>query len=259
MRILSAIILIFLGVYYSYSQEYLVVAKSGLVIRDQPTLKSNRIGKYEENKIIKVVKETTFGLEVESINGFWFQVSYDNKPAYVFSGFLKAIDKVAPQEMALNFYKWYLKNYYEQGGIQETPSIEQDQKNTFYLDYDSHKKSLDSTGYFSEKYFDNNLDSYKACEEALLKVSHEKVQQCGCNPAEFTGNECTFSFYSVWTNCQGEPVDTVELDAYVETTEGVLVTINLGYMFQGKNYEYSKSRVLMINENGKWKISKIDV
>jgi len=259
MRTYIIILFLSVNIHISFGQEYSVTAKSGLTVREKPSIRSKRIGKLEENKIVKIIENTNIQFEVENTKGFWLKLNFKGKQAYVYSGFLRPVTEITPQEIALNFYKWYLKNHYEQGGIYETPSIEMDENKTFYLDYENYKSSIKSTRYFSEKYFENNLQIYKDCEKALLNVNYEDVQECGCNPAEFTERNCVFSFYYVWTNGQGESLNTATLGSSKVNENNAVIIINVGYKGEEQNYEYSKPNVYMIKENGKWKISKIKV
>ncbi|ADV51294.1 hypothetical protein Celal_4051 [Cellulophaga algicola DSM 14237] len=84
------LVLIFFS-FYSFSQkEYSVTAKSGLSVRDTPSIAGKKIGKLEFDEKIVLLEETDFSFSTEHINGFWVKVKSNSiGEGYVFNGFLK--------------------------------------------------------------------------------------------------------------------------------------------------------------------------
>jgi len=80
------------------NQEYYAIAPSGLLIRNQPSLKGDKIGKIRYSEKVKLTKDTGIELSIKDegrvISGNWVYVltnSYINNEqvkGYVFSGFL---------------------------------------------------------------------------------------------------------------------------------------------------------------------------
>lgn len=163
-----------------------------------------------------------------------------------------------PQAVALNFYKWYLKDIYLKKYV-ESPEITLTKDSIYVLDATKHKEFLQTSGYFSPKFYDNEITVFKNCENKLKFVKWKEVEESGAiNPADYVeGNECNFTFYQVWTNGQGETINKAEIDKYSTKGDTSLVVIKLSDSLQGG--VYSKPYVSMVKENGKWKISKIKI
>ncbi len=79
-----------------YSQkQYVVTAKSGLSIRNKPSIKGDRIGKLDYGEKITIIAQTDFSFTTENINGYWVRIQKENlKEAYVFNGFLKPFSDI---------------------------------------------------------------------------------------------------------------------------------------------------------------------
>lgn len=90
MKNLISIILI-LTSFNSFSQkEYIVTAKSGLSIRNKPSIKGLKTGKLNFREKIYVIETTDFSFTTEKIKGYWIKIkTIDNKQGYVFNGFIK--------------------------------------------------------------------------------------------------------------------------------------------------------------------------
>ncbi|MGH1387186.1 SH3 domain-containing protein [Kordia sp.] len=78
---------------------YSIIAENGLVIRNKPDLKAERIGKFYCGESVKLVEKTTISLQIrdhnKTIDGKWFLVtSRSGLKGYVFSGYLlKMLDQ----------------------------------------------------------------------------------------------------------------------------------------------------------------------
>ncbi|MFB9077953.1 hypothetical protein ACFFLS_04705 [Flavobacterium procerum] len=170
----------------------------------------------------------------------------------------KSESKNEPQNVALAFYKWYLKDIYLKKFV-ESPDVVLSKDSIYVLDTSEHKKFLETSGYFSPKFYENEVVSFRNCENKLRSVSWKKVEESGAvNPAEYVeGNECAFTHYMIWTNGQGENLDTAEIEKYSIKDNTALVIIKLSNSPEGGFY--SRPHVSMVKENDKWKISKIEV
>lgn len=91
--LLFTLLLLFL-VTKSYGQEfYSVVAKSGLIIRQRPDVKAQRIGKFSCGEDLELVRKTSKHFKIKdqnhSISGYWYLVkSKTSFKGYVFGGYL---------------------------------------------------------------------------------------------------------------------------------------------------------------------------
>jgi len=166
------------------------------------------------------------------------------------------VNEDEPQIVALKFYEWYLKDIYLKKFV-ESPDIVLTKDSIYVLDATNHKKFIETCGYVSEKFYENELAIFKDCEDKLRLVKWKDVEESGAvNPAEYvTGNECEFTHYMIWTNGQGESINKAEIEKFTTKADKSLVVLKLSDSLYGG---FSKSRVSMVKENGKWKISKID-
>lgn len=91
-----------------YSQEYYVSAKSGLNVRNKPSLKAEKIGKLELNEKVKIIEETYEKLKIyddnKEIIGYWVKIKNTNIEGYVFEEYLNLVKR-----HNLNFIN-FLKN-----------------------------------------------------------------------------------------------------------------------------------------------------
>ena len=69
-------------------KTYYILARSGLVVRSEPSLTGKKIGLLEYNTNIKVKKITDETLVVSGIKNKWVEIKNNGKKGYVFSGFL---------------------------------------------------------------------------------------------------------------------------------------------------------------------------
>lgn len=96
MKISLTIIILLLFQLHIYGQDRMyVTAESGLIIRDKPSLESNKIYHLPNNTMVLISKKTgikmTITDEGQRINGEWIKIrSFDNNDTqgYVFGGFL---------------------------------------------------------------------------------------------------------------------------------------------------------------------------
>lgn len=167
-------------------------------------------------------------------------------------------NKNEPQEVAARFYKWYLKDIYLKKFV-ESPDIVLSKDSIYVLDATEHKKFLTTSGYFSPKFYENEIVTFRDCENKLKSVNWKLVEESGAvNPAEYVeGNECSFTHYMIWTNGQGETLNKVQIEKYSKKGDTALVILKLSNSREGDFY--SRPYVSMIKEKGHWKILKIEV
>ncbi len=72
----------------SVIQKGLVVAKSGLTLREKPDAKSKSLGIIPKNQEIGVIEFLDKFVEIGGISGDWCKVRYGKKEGYLFSGFI---------------------------------------------------------------------------------------------------------------------------------------------------------------------------
>jgi hypothetical protein len=162
----------------------------------------------------------------------------------------------APEKAVLKFYQWYLKDIYLKKG-EEHPGVILTKDSIYKLVRTNHIDFLKNSGYFSDKFYDNEIPMFENCDEQLKKVKPKQVEESGSSPADiFEGkiNVCDFMFYQVWTGGQGEDLSTVQIKNSKVTTDSATVIAVIG---DSSGYKYSYPRVTVLKENGAWKISRI--
>ncbi|TSE04121.1 DUF4419 domain-containing protein [Aquimarina algiphila] len=90
------------------NEKLVVIAKQGLVIRDEPGLTGYKIGKFEYLSEVEVIEVTDQVLELKDentvIKGNWVKVVFEAyKSAYVFDGFLKTKDELKASNASYQF------------------------------------------------------------------------------------------------------------------------------------------------------------
>lgn len=133
----------------NFGQERMyVTAKSGLIVRDKPSLKSNKIFHLPKNTMTYISKKTGINLvildEGKEIKGEWMKIyGFDNKSTkgYVFGGFLTT----------------------------DKPEIWYSGKSAYYktYDYDNQQEETFESNSKSEKYLNENLPIIKPNIETL--------------------------------------------------------------------------------------------
>ena len=92
---------------FKEQEKYIVTAKNGLIVREHPNLKSERVGKLPFNYIFKIIENTNIPLSSntsngDKIQGTWLKIFAASYPshitknidsAYVFSGYTKKTSK----------------------------------------------------------------------------------------------------------------------------------------------------------------------
>jgi hypothetical protein len=166
-----------------------------------------------------------------------------------------------PEEVALQFYNWYLKYYneYAKNSHFKTELSSPDIKlvnSAYQIISKDQFDQLKKIGFFSNEFFKNQTIIYNACNVQLRKVSIKKVEQCGCSPTEFVeGNDCDFMTYYIWVGGQGENLNRAKIIKV--NTHGNLSKVTIG--ISADNYAYSRPEVTLLKEDGNWKISKIEL
>lgn len=76
-----------------FSQRlYKVTAKSGLSIRNKPSINGIKIGKLNLNETVKIIETTEFSFTYENTKGYWVKIeTKDFQKGFVFNGFLKPL------------------------------------------------------------------------------------------------------------------------------------------------------------------------
>ncbi len=77
---------------FVYAQSlYKTTARSGLILREQPNTNAHKITSIPYNKKVRVLNSDGPEDEIRNIKAKWFQVEYNEKIGWAFSGFLKLI------------------------------------------------------------------------------------------------------------------------------------------------------------------------
>ncbi|MFV0565014.1 MAG: SH3 domain-containing protein [Flavobacteriaceae bacterium] len=119
-------ILLFFEIKGQENEIYFINAPTGLIIRDLPSLNSNRIGKLPYGSIVELLEETEFKQRIidnnDTINGIWLKIKYNNYPfivseseseygyeqeGYVFSGYAEKLNKAQIKTKELDSLQFY--------------------------------------------------------------------------------------------------------------------------------------------------------
>ncbi|WP_298546510.1 SH3 domain-containing protein [uncultured Aquimarina sp.] len=129
------LVLIFTSHYDIWSQSqtyYTVAATSGLTVRNEPSIDSEKLGKFPPGEHLELIEDTGKFLSIVdndlAVNGNWFKVkrmnhNWDKKPAltgYVFSGYLlknesrpyNPSDAIATENSTLKFKNFNVTFYF---------------------------------------------------------------------------------------------------------------------------------------------------
>ena len=159
-----------------------------------------------------------------------------------------------PGKVVLNFYKWYLKSIYLKKSV-EGPEVILTKDSIYEIDATKHINFLKESGYFSPKFYENEIQLYNRCGEQLKKVNVKQVEESGGLAADFVESEdCSFLSWMVWTGGQGEELSTVEIKSSNSKADIATVIAVIG---DETGFKYSNPTVTLVKENGEWKISKI--
>jgi hypothetical protein len=105
-----------------------------------------------------------------------------------------------PERLAFNFLTWYLDIYNSDTAKLELYAESIDENTIQINDYHFFKK-LKGLGYFSESFFDLQMEKIGKCNAALKRLKPPKEY----NPAEdIGGDSCSFLLYYDWIGGQGE-------------------------------------------------------
>ncbi len=172
------------------------------------------------------------------------------------------IDKSqSPEQTALQFYNWYLKEVYAKSGPEnpEGPEVKITPDSIYQIIPNTYFDKLKKTGFFSNSFYENELHTYRKCDTQLKKVKLADVDKCGCSPTDLVdvnNNDCDFLTYKTWTGGQGESINNAKIIKGITNGNTSVVTMELGG--EG-NPAYSHPKVFLINESGMWRISKIEL
>ncbi|SNR16223.1 SH3 domain-containing protein [Tenacibaculum jejuense] len=91
MREKFSLIILFISLVAVSQSKYLVTAKSGLSVRNKPSINASRIGRLDFNEKITITETTDFSFTTEKIKGYWVKIKNPKLEGYVFNGFLKPL------------------------------------------------------------------------------------------------------------------------------------------------------------------------
>jgi len=161
---------------------------------------------------------------------------------------------VDPESVVQNFYKWYLSSIYLKKSV-EAPEVILTKDSVYELDASKHLEFLSECGYFSSKFYENEIQLFKKCDEQLKKVDVKQVEESGGLALDFVGNEdCSFMNWKAWTGGQGEILNTVKIASSYINDKLANVVVAIG---DSTGFVYSTPNVTLIKEDREWKISKI--
>ena len=160
-----------------------------------------------------------------------------------------------PEKVTLDFYQYYLRDIYKKYYSIESPSAKLNSDGIYQLDPTEHIKFLNESGYFSPKFYENEIPLFEKCNDDLKAVSVQEVNESGTFPEEFAST-CDFVFYHQWVGGQGEELNTVDIINSEIIGNTASVTAVVGSRESGP---YSYPVVTLLSENGEWRISDIEI
>jgi len=245
----------------SQTQEtYYTIAPSGLIIREEPNINSNKTGKLPYGSIVKLLKNTELKHQTidngDTINGVWVKIKFDNFPfivsksedyeyeeeGYVFNKYIEKLNKasVSNEEIdSLKFYSLYIQpkksNVIKITSEKETEKLLDSKvkwKNVEYLGWSIDEITLDNGQILNinQKSNDYGFVAYYPTEEIIL----------------FEGGHTSDFSISIRT---GESLETVGNPKYIIESPSKKFRLNgwfsgqecSNYFFQekiGDNYTY---------------------
>ena len=110
--------------------KILIVNTPSLILREQPTTRSEKIASLFNGRALKVIDTYEKIVKINKISSNWFKVvTFDNKIGYVFGGYLKepescdSISKFALNDPLRNNLCKDINNYYECSALVEQKEI----------------------------------------------------------------------------------------------------------------------------------------
>jgi hypothetical protein len=94
-------------------KKYYVLAQSGLSVREEPALKSKKLGILKYNSNVEIVRETKKKNTFDGITDNWVEIKYNDKKGYIFSGFLCRVK--GPKYNIRSLKKYVDSNYKKVG------------------------------------------------------------------------------------------------------------------------------------------------
>jgi hypothetical protein len=159
--------------------------------------------------------------------------------------------------IVLEFYDWYLSSVKNQSPKEYEPVMESDENGMTTLNIEKYVQNLRKYN-CSENLIKREISSYQECIKNLEEVKFDALQ------FDFDYDEvgCSFVYYNRWTYSQ-EPIDGVKILEINSLQNNKQLVKGQFYNFDDTTNEYLYWNwycyVLLIQENGEWKIDEIDV
>lgn len=164
-----------------------------------------------------------------------------------------------PEKFVLDFYKYYFANVYGRHLLFEIPEIKLTSEGVYQLDPAQHLQFLNESGYFSSKFYKNELPKFEACNKGLEAVEVREVEASGASPAEFVKDgSCAFLFRYQWVGGQGEELNSASVVSSEINNDEANVIVMIGRRLNDlyiANFNYSI--VDLVKEGGQWRIDRI--
>ncbi|TCI93786.1 SH3 domain-containing protein [Tenacibaculum sp. M341] len=192
MKLKLIVTILFLSSYcFSQDENFkYVTAFNGLVIRDQPSINGNKIGKISYRSRINVIQKTSkkfiFNENGYKIYGEWVQIDNSevtNTPSYVFDGFLKSKEELQnsyelieyKSDSTLNHFQGVYELNHGYYGILLESFFEK-----YSLEYDYtaimkyHANNEDTEVKIDELLFNNPIGSFFSNQKITKNINHFK-------------------------------------------------------------------------------------
>jgi len=162
----------------------------------------------------------------------------------------KVLSKEKSKKVVEDFYSWYLLDVKTGSKYPQVNYLKIDNE-TYIYDKSSYIRTLKETPYFSEEYINNISDQFDECNKLIKQVVFKHEPEGGGAGIP----ECNFLWYDLWIGGQGESMDRFQIWNTEIKKDQILITVNLFV----EKFNPLSSKITVVNENGKYKISNIEL
>lgn len=168
------------------------------------------------------------------------------------------IDLVKVEEIANNFFNWYIGVTKTNNSIEFMPQFAENDKGMTTLDFSKYIENLRKYQ-FSDSLIKSEILTYQECLSHIEKVKYSEFKASWTDLDDFESTNCDFANSYRWTGGM-EPIDCIRIvDLKIISNQTGLVQLKFcGIDSNDKEYFWGKKTVILEKQNDNWKIIKID-
>jgi len=271
----SLIIICVLSGFSCLSEEYYVIARSGLVVRDQPSIKGKRINKIPYRTQVTIKKRTQYHYTVSEngyqIHGDWVEIENDSvsdSKSYVFDGYLAESEVISSSfDVFSDLYRDEFKHIFNVYPLNNNlygiiiPISDSDLNLNPYItdlgnDYELQEKDLRKTGLFKNTLLD--LYENGQVTEKYNHLMGDRYYIYGTKKKYQTTVKEVLFHYDM-PGCQGPfiiliietPNKVLIGDAVLASKESLAISYG-HYLYQSSYYNYNMNMISMWSDCAFW-------